>query len=392
MTTALAVHEGGNNSVTVHENQYTPDKIALIKDQIAVGASDGELMLFVEICKRTRLDPFTKQIYAIMRWNGKQKRNIMVVQVSIDGFRLQAQRTGEYEGQVGPFWCGEDGVWKEVWLDKKPPAAAKVGVWRSGFKEPIFAPARFDSYCETDYESGKPTRMWAKMPDVMIAKVAEALALRRAFPAELSGLYTTEEMGQADNDRAQVQQPSVVESRFTEESPPEEEKVKPASPTESAREAVKFLKEWKLYKVLKDAKAIYNSVYQAIPEALRADDVMQLNEAQLAAFKVAVAEFYPDNAPKEKPDTNAEYNAAKARAFAMLIECGWSNLHRDERLRITSEALGFKVTSWTNLSVVELTKFADGLPSYLEKLQKKNAEHVPPVDDEIERYDPFADE
>lgn len=176
--------------------QFTQEDIALIRDTVCKGANEIEFKLFLNQARTTGLNPLARQVFAVKRWDSNLGREAMTIQVSIDGFRLIAERTGQYAGQTAPQWCGEDGVWKDVWLSDSAPAAARVGVLRHDFKEPCYGVARFNGYAQRKKDSSL-TVMWLKMGDVMIAKCAESLALRKAFPQELSGLYTSDEMAQA---------------------------------------------------------------------------------------------------------------------------------------------------------------------------------------------------
>jgi len=178
-------------------------KLELLRDTYAKGATPQEFDLFVDVCNRLRLDPFARQIYAVKRWNSDLKRQEMTPQVSIDGMRLTAERTGKYAGQAPPEWCGADGVWKDVWLSDKPPMAARVAVYRKDFAQPMYGTALYSEYVQTTKE-GNPTKFWRTMPANQLAKCAESLALRKAFPNELSGVYSVDELAQADNERPQV--------------------------------------------------------------------------------------------------------------------------------------------------------------------------------------------
>jgi phage recombination protein Bet len=207
MSTALA--RSGDNLPA----QFDAEQVDLIKTQIMPGASDGELSLFMATCRRLQLDPFAKQIYAVKRRSLDEATDRWIekwqTQTGIDGFRVVANRSAEYEGQTGPHWCGEDEVWKDVWLSDLPPRAARVGVWRKGFREPTWGVARLMSYAQLKRD-GSPTRMWKQMPEVMLAKCAEALALRKAFPNDLSGIYTREEMAQAETEAVDVEATPVI--------------------------------------------------------------------------------------------------------------------------------------------------------------------------------------
>lgn len=191
------------NGLTLHDGKFTQEQTKLLKRTVCKGASDDEFLLFMNQCKRTNLDPFAKQIHAVKRWDSKEGKNVMSIQTGIDGYRLIADRTGVYEGQTEPEWCGSDGMWKTVWLLKEPPMAARVGVWKKGFRTPLYGVALWSEYKQEYKDSAGKwglTHMWAKMGSLMIAKCAESLALRKAFPQELSGVYTHKEMEQADQE------------------------------------------------------------------------------------------------------------------------------------------------------------------------------------------------
>jgi len=164
--------------ITTYKN-ITPAQVDLIKSQIAVGATDDELKLFLHVADKSGLDPLSRQIYFIKR-SGK-----MTIQTGIDGFRAVADRTGQYVGSSDPVF--ED--------NGKIPAKATVTVNKvvGGIVGNFTATARWEEY----YPGKSQGFMWDKMPHTMLGKCAEALALRKAFPAQLSGLYTGDEMDQA---------------------------------------------------------------------------------------------------------------------------------------------------------------------------------------------------
>lgn len=183
----IALYESKGNIVPLFDNK----KLDLLKSTICKGSTDEEFELFLHACQRTGLDPFMRQIYAVKRWDSASKRETMTIQTGIDGYRLIAERTGKYSpGREPTYQYDEKGnIVSSTAYVKKQTAD---GTWHE-----IAATAFFNEYCQRTKE-GKPTRFWMQLGHAMIAKCAEALALRKAFPGDLSGIYTKEEMLQAD--------------------------------------------------------------------------------------------------------------------------------------------------------------------------------------------------
>jgi phage recombination protein Bet len=202
MTTALI-----NSSVQGLATQISTVKAALGMRE----ASDADLALFAAYCQRTGLDPFAKQIYMLPRRSRNAKgdwEDRWTIQSSIDGLRTIAERSGHYAGQEEPTY----GPLCDCGGNIKHPESATVRVLKliGGQVIGTASTAYWHEFVQTKND-GTITAMWAKMPRVMLAKVAEAQALRKAFPSVMAGVYTDDEMAQADNT-----EPAVIEGHVSE--------------------------------------------------------------------------------------------------------------------------------------------------------------------------------
>jgi phage recombination protein Bet len=225
-TTAIARTEPV--AIRPRDQDFSREKIELIKRTIAVGATDDELELFLYTAKKTGLDPLARQIYAIKR-GGK-----MTIQTGIDGYRLIADRTGQLAGISDYTFDSED--------DKFPKrASVTVKKLIEGNIAEFTATARWTEYSQMQ------SQMWQKMPYLMLGKCAEALALRKAFPADLSGVYTAEEMSQADMPTAQPVMPLDAYVNH-------EEAIAAAADLDTLQEA--FTKAYRAAHVMRDQSAM----------------------------------------------------------------------------------------------------------------------------------------
>lgn len=168
----------------LEDRQY----LQLIKDTHCPNATDLEFRHCIATAHHLGLDPTARQIFFIPVWDSRVKREQWVPVVSIDGLRAIAERTGEYEGRTQPRWCGQDAQWVDIWLSDTPPAGARVGVWRKGFKEALYSVATYREFCRRK-KDGKPMALWATHPSHMLLKCCEAACLRAAFPREMAGDY-----------------------------------------------------------------------------------------------------------------------------------------------------------------------------------------------------------
>lgn len=195
--TGVELARNGNGARAIALSEWDDTFRELVKSTVLKPkgrvATDAELALFAEQAVRTGLDPMARQIYGIFRKNGRTGQEEMTIQVGVDGLRSIAERTGHYAGGPAYMFCGQEKVWTDVWTDTTKPVAARATVLKAigGAVIETTAIALWSEY-------GASQNVWRDKPAHMLGKCAEALALRKAFPLNLSGLYTDDEMARAD--------------------------------------------------------------------------------------------------------------------------------------------------------------------------------------------------
>ena len=183
------------------QKELSRDEIELLKRTVARGTSDDEFKLFLWVCAKHKLDPLTRQLHCVMRWSNKHHKddkgqwvggNQMTIQTGIDGYRALAGRDHSDFGGCDEPEFEFDGEQKKI------PTMARIRLWKKDLEHPIVGVAYWDEYAPKDL-SADNAFFWKKMPKHMLAKCAEALALRKGYP-ELANIFTNEEMHQAGDD------------------------------------------------------------------------------------------------------------------------------------------------------------------------------------------------
>lgn len=179
--------------------------------------SDHQFDYVQEFCRRHGLDAWMGHVHAELRGSGHRAEVVIIV--TIQALRDIAESTGDLTGRIGPEWCGADGVWRNVWLEGTPPAAARVGINRKGRDRTVWGVCNWDAFAQWKIVDGELVidEFWGKMGPHMLGKCAEATAIRAAFSQRCGGLYVREEMMQP---RAQL--PTESRPVLDDDAPPSE--------------------------------------------------------------------------------------------------------------------------------------------------------------------------
>ena len=180
-----------NVAVLNPKGVMSPEDLQVLKDSMFRGFSDSEIKFSLAVAGQLNLSPLLRQVHFVKRYDKKLQRDVVTPQTGIDGFRLIADRTGLYAGNDEPAFEYED-----TDLKKKNPIKATATVYKivGGQRVPFKALARWDEF----YPGDTMGFMWKVKPHIMLGKCAEAQALRKAFPAELSSVYADEELEHSD--------------------------------------------------------------------------------------------------------------------------------------------------------------------------------------------------
>lgn len=201
-----------NAPPVLRPRRLTDAQIRIIRLTVARACTDAEFDHFIAVAERTGLDPLRRQISAIVLNDRDPDKRSMLPQVTIDGLRAIAARHGDYRPMEGAPVIEVDPDKIELDINPLGIVRAQVTVWRR-FDEAWFAitgEAWWDEYAAlsdpAEGETQEPrarklAQSWRRMGRVLIAKCAEAQALRRGWPEDLSGLYSEEELNRAELDQ-----------------------------------------------------------------------------------------------------------------------------------------------------------------------------------------------
>lgn len=340
---ATAVQSQGTLALRGDQADWTPTQRAALA-QIGIGdAPAGDQQVFLHVCQRSGLDPFARQAYMISRWDPQSQKNKWTIQTGIDGYRVIAERRPEYGGQLGPQWCGEDGVWAEVWTSQSPPVAARVGVIRKDWDQPVWGIAHFWEFAATK-KDGQLNHMWSTKGRHQIAKCSEAAALRKAFPQDFAGIYVDDEMEHVGNPQPRV----VIDAEREQPTEPDWDAL--IAEHETARDVGKL---WDLRKLAQGMRPNDGPLLNRIAEAW-----------QRTKNTVAAADA----------GTQAPAKGQMNRLFALLGEGGITS--DEHRYRLASHHLDRDITSFKDLTASDVSR----LITDLEKL-KADGRLVKPASD-----------
>lgn len=190
MSTSAALTIVGSQSIETAPSDFGEEHKRIVRDAYAPTATPAEFEVLWLGAKSRGLDPVKKQIHFVKRYDNARECDVWSSQTSIDGFRAIADSTRLYDGQDEP----------EYEYDAKGLIIlARVKAYRKDHGRPSVGVARWSEFAQFK-RNGDPLYMWKKMPFHMLGKCAEAVALRKAFPEKLSGLYIHEEMPQEEVD------------------------------------------------------------------------------------------------------------------------------------------------------------------------------------------------
>lgn len=285
--------------------RFSEEEKRVILETCCGGASQSEARALIAIAEARGMNPILGECYFVKRWDNQKGKDVWAVQAAIDSFRIKAEQTGLYAGQDEPeYEYDKDGF----------IVLARVRVYRKDWPRPAVGVARWSEYVQTT-KKGDPTRFWQQMPHNQLAKCAEALALRKAFPAVLAKVYTPEEMAQADNEAPPQLAPAAPAPKALPQAS--------ADPDIEKRRAEVFARLAEAVDVAETASAL-NAIAK---DTARAHKAGQLTDATFEALKSAVQRKRalvagstpkaPPSSPVQEADLRDEDAETDAYAAAM---------------------------------------------------------------------------